>query len=56
VTFFVHLTLLDAPLTLHPGRWYASPAAAALVLVGALAAYGFYASRAGQPLLGNPEP
>jgi len=56
VTFVVHLVLLDAPLTLHVGRWYGSSAAAALVLVGALAVYGFYASRAGQPLFGNPEP
>jgi hypothetical protein len=41
------------PLTLDVGEWYATPSNWTLVGLIALAAFAFYASRAGQPLFGN---
>jgi hypothetical protein len=53
VTFFVNQILNNAPLTLQPSMPYASSAFAALLIVFGLAAFGFYASRGGQPLFGR---
>src|SRR5258708_27737915 len=41
------------PLTLDVGEWYATPSNWTLAGLTALAAFAFYAARAGQPLLGN---
>jgi hypothetical protein len=41
-----------APLTLHASAWGAMPSTVTLGALAALALFGFYASRAGQPLFG----
>jgi serine/threonine-protein kinase len=43
------------PLTLHLSAWWATPSLLTLALLIGLAAFGFYAARAGQPLFGNLE-
>jgi hypothetical protein len=53
VTFFVNQILNNAPLTLQPSMPYAPSAFAAMLIVFGLAAFGFYASRGGQPLFGR---
>jgi hypothetical protein len=53
VTFFVNQILNNAPMTLQPSMPYASSAFAAMLIVFALAVFGFYASRGGQPLFGR---
>ena len=53
VTFFVNQILNNAPLTLQPSMPYAPSAFAAMLIVFGIAAFGFYASRGGQPLLGR---
>jgi len=45
--------LTNAPLTASWSHWMATTSNAALGLVLATACFGFYASRAGQPLLGD---
>jgi hypothetical protein len=39
----------------HAGGWAALPGNLSIALVIALACFGFYAARAGQPLFGNLE-
>jgi hypothetical protein len=51
--FFVQQTLQNAPLTLDLTRPYAGGMLIALLFVVGLAAFGFYASRDGQPLFGR---
>jgi serine/threonine-protein kinase len=51
--FFVNFVLGSAVLTLDPSAWFFPTSAALLLLVAALAVYGFVASRAGGPLLGR---
>jgi hypothetical protein len=51
--FFVNNILNNAPMTLQPSMPYAPAAFAAMVIVFGLAAFGFYASRGGQPLFGR---
>ena len=54
ITFFtVNFLLNSAPLTLDPARWYFSTSTTLLLIVSALAVYGFYASRGGEPLFGK---
>ena len=54
MTFFVVNFLLTAGvLTLDPSRWFFPGSTALLLIVSALAFYGFYASRGGEPLLGR---
>jgi len=53
VMFFVNFVLSTAVLTLDTSRWFFPTAATLLLIVAGLAAYGFYASRAGEPLLGR---
>jgi predicted Ser/Thr protein kinase len=43
------------PLTLHVSHWSATPSNWTIAGIIALALFGFYASRAGQPLFGNLE-
>src|SRR5439155_1258858 len=45
--------LIRIPLTLDVGEWYATPSNWSLVGLAGLAAFAFYASRAGRPLFGN---
>jgi hypothetical protein len=52
-SFVPHLALLAAPVTLRLSAWYSGPAVAAVLLVAGMAVYGYYAARAGQPLLGQ---
>jgi len=53
VAFFVNQILNNSPMTLQPSMPYAPAAFAAMLIVFGLAAFGFYASRGGQPLLGR---
>ncbi len=41
------------PIITHGGSWATMPGTLSLVLVGAVAIFGFYAARAGQPLFGT---
>jgi len=43
------------PFTLHVSHWSATPSNWTIAAIIALAVFGFYASRAGQPLFGNLE-
>jgi serine/threonine-protein kinase len=52
--FFVNFALSMAVLTLDTTKWFFPASATMLVVVAALIAYGFYASRGGEPLLGRP--
>jgi hypothetical protein len=47
---FANFVLLSAPLTLDGSRIYATESWCALAIVGALAAYGLWQARAGEPL------
>ena len=54
VTFFaVNFLLQSGVLTLDPSRWFFATSTTLLLIVSALAVYGFYASRGGEPLLGK---
>jgi tRNA A-37 threonylcarbamoyl transferase component Bud32 len=53
VFFFVEFVLSNAILTLDTSRWSFSSSATSMLLVAAIAAYGFYASRGDEPLLGR---
>jgi Protein kinase domain len=53
VAFFVNQILNNAPMTLQPSMPHAPAAFAAMLIVFALAAFGFYTSRGGQPLFGR---
>ena len=53
IAFLVNQALNNSPLTLQPAMPYAPAALWSIALVGALAAFGFYASRGGQPLVGR---
>ncbi len=52
VALFVDNALTSVPLA-APTTWWAAESTAALLMVGTLIAFGFYAARAGQPLFGN---
>jgi len=51
VSLFVGNVINNVPLTLNPSAWWASPSNLTLILFIALAGFGYYAARAGQPLL-----
>lgn len=51
--FLVDFVLANAVLTLDTSRWFFPISATLMLLVVGLAAYGFYASRGGEPLLGT---
>jgi serine/threonine-protein kinase len=54
LTFFaVNILLQNAVVTLDPSRWFFPASTTLLLIVAALALYGFYASRGGEPLLGK---
>ena len=53
VTWFFFSILTRVPLLLDLSHWAAMPSAWTLALLVAVALFGFYASRAGQPLLGR---
>jgi serine/threonine-protein kinase len=54
MTFFaVNFLLQYGVLTLDPSRWFFPTSIGLLLIVSALATYGFYASRGGEPLLGR---
>lgn len=52
VAFFIFELGGNIPLTLHTSVWWATPSNLTLAMFATLAAFGFYASRAGQPLFG----
>ena len=45
--------MANAVITLDTSRWFFADSAVQLSILAALAAYGFYASRGGEPLLGT---
>jgi tRNA A-37 threonylcarbamoyl transferase component Bud32 len=53
VALFVRNVVLNVPLTLSGGVWWATPSNLTLALLVAMAAFGYYAARAGQPLFGR---
>jgi hypothetical protein len=53
IAFLVNQAINNAPLTLDPSMPYAPAAFWPVSLVVGLSAFGFYASRAGQPLFGR---
>jgi serine/threonine-protein kinase len=53
VFFFVNFMVGQGALTLQPGRWFFATSTWTLTAAAAIAAYGFYASRGGEPLLGR---
>jgi serine/threonine protein kinase len=53
VMFFVQFGLSSAVLTSNSAAWFFSTSVTLLFIMTALAVYGFYASRGGEPLLGR---
>jgi len=53
VALFADDMVTGAPLTLHTSAWFATPSTLTLACLVALSLFGFYASRAGQPLFGR---
>ncbi|HET7220456.1 MAG TPA: serine/threonine-protein kinase, partial [Vicinamibacterales bacterium] len=53
IAFLVNQVINNSPLTLQPSMPYATAGLWAVLLVVSLAAFGFYASRGGQPLFGR---
>jgi hypothetical protein len=53
VTLLVNGLCLDVPLTLNIAHWSATPSNWAIAAIVSLVCFGFYASRAGQPLFGH---
>jgi serine/threonine-protein kinase len=53
VLFLVNFVLSSSVLTLDTSKWFFSTSATLLLMVAALAVYGFYASRGGEPVLGR---
>jgi serine/threonine-protein kinase len=51
--FFVNFVLSSAVLTLDTTKWFFPTSATLLLMIASLAVYGFYASRAGEPLFGR---
>ena len=54
VLFLVQLVMNQAPLTLDTSKWFFGDSLLLMALPAALALYGFYISRGGEPLLGKP--
>jgi hypothetical protein len=53
VALFVYFVTTNSPMMPNPAHWAATPGNWTIVTVAALIAFGFYASRAGQPLFGR---
>jgi serine/threonine-protein kinase len=53
VTFYTFIAMEIFPLTTDPSRPYAGTSAVVVIAIAAIAAYGFYASRGGEPLFGR---
>jgi predicted Ser/Thr protein kinase len=53
VLFLVYFMLSSAAVTLDPSRWFFGDSVLLLLVPAALACYGFYASRGGEPLFGR---
>jgi hypothetical protein len=53
VAFFMIYAMGAGVVTLDTSRWFFSDSVVQLLIAGGLAAYGFYASRGGEPLLGT---
>jgi serine/threonine-protein kinase len=53
VAFFMMYAMAAGVVTLDTSRWFFSDSVVQLLIAGSLAAYGFYASRGGEPLLGT---
>ncbi len=51
--FLVSYTLSDAVLTFNPSEWFFGWSLLPVMMMAALACYGFYASRGGEPLFGR---
>jgi serine/threonine-protein kinase len=51
VALFARNIMQNVPLTLNGGAWWAASSNLTLALLVAMAAFGYYAARAGQPLL-----
>ena len=51
--YFVNFVLSNAVLTLDTSRWFFGVSLVQLAIPAALALYGFYASRGGEPLFGK---
>ena len=54
VASFADNVLTSVPLTLHTAAWWATPSNLTLALFILIACFGYYAARAGQPILGSP--
>ena len=52
VAIFADNLATNVPLTLHTSAWWAASSNLTIALLIAIAAFGFYAARAGQPLWG----
>jgi hypothetical protein len=53
VTFYTFLTLESFPATTDFARPYAGAVAVLMLAIAGVSMYGYYASRAGQPLFGR---
>ena len=53
VALYVNNIVTSVPLRLDVAQWSAVPSNWALTLLAAVTLFGFYASRAGQPLFGQ---
>jgi len=53
VLFFVEIMMGDAVVTLDPTKWFFTESMIVIAVPAALACYGFYISRGGEPLLGK---
>ena len=51
--FFVNFLLNGSALTLDTSKCFFATSSTALLIVAALAAYAFYASRGGEPIFGR---
>ena len=52
IALFVDNVVTGIPMTPHPSLWWAGGSNLTVLLLSAIAVFGFYASRAGQPLFG----
>ena len=52
VLFFVQIMMGSAVVTFDPGKWFFGGALLLIAIPSAMALYGFYVSRGGEPLLG----
>ena len=53
VMFLVNLIARSAVITLDPAKWFFADSLLLIAIPAALAFYGFYVSRGGEPLLGT---